>query len=84
MISKHKIFMSAGYMTVFAICLVTPLQAQDNSRDRPIENSNTRPDNESPIKAEPTETDPQRKDDTIFRPSEEVSEDYAVPFPADI
>ena len=70
-------------LALFSLAWNTCVIAEENPKFEGDEKSSLDLDQDSQVEATKT-TKTKDKNQSVFKPSEEVSEDYAVPFPADI
>ena len=70
-------------LALFSLVWNTCVIAEENPKFEGDEKSSLDLDQDSQVEATKT-TKTKDKNQSVFKPSEEVSEDYAVPFPADI
>ena len=70
-------------LALFSLAWNTCVVAEENPKFEGNEKSNLDLAQDSQVETTKT-TKTKDKNQSVFKPSEEVSEDYAVPFPADI
>ena len=71
---------------VLFLALIVTISSKAQETEKPDSRATSKEDlkMESDNQQNPEKADTQKNENRIFVPSEEVSEDYAVPFPSDI
>ena len=82
---KHfEVRRNLGWILFLVLSATISLKAQETEKPESRMISKEDPKLESENRQDPEKTNAQKNENRVFVPSEEVSEDYAVPFPADI
>ena len=82
---KHlEVRRNLGWVLFLILSATISLTAQETEKTESRMISKEDPKLESENRQDPEKTNAQNNENRVFVPSEEVSEDYAVPFPADI
>ena len=82
---KHfEVRRNLGWVLFLILSATISLTAQETEKTESRMISKEDPKLESENRQDPEKTNAQKNENRVFVPSEEVSEDYAVPFPSDI